>query len=164
MKAIYPGTFDPMTYGHVDVAKRAAGLFDKMVLAVSDSRKKDTMFSQAERVEMAHECLKDCENIEVVPFKCLLVNFMQKIDANVVIRGLRAVSDFEFEFQMALTNRKIYPDCETIFLMPNKKYIFLSSSMVREIAYHNGDISQFVPENVLNKFHEKFGHNEADPC
>lgn len=164
MKAIYPGTFDPITNGHMDIAKRAASLCDHLVLAVSENKSKNTMFSIEERVEMAQEALRDVPNIEVVPFKCLLVNFMKKIGASAVIRGLRAVSDFEFELQLALMNREMYKDCETVFLMPKNEYIFLSSSIVREIASHNGDVANFVPISVQIKLNERFGDKKDIPC
>jgi pantetheine-phosphate adenylyltransferase len=148
MIALYPGTFDPLTNGHVDIALRGAKLFDKMIIAVSENRKKNTAFSLEERVAMAKETFKGVDNIEVVPFTCLLIKFMKKMKANVVVRGLRAVSDFEYEFQLALMNRKMEKDFETVFLMPNQEYIFLSSSMVREVAAHKGDVSEFVPACV----------------
>lgn len=157
MIALYPGTFDPLTNGHLDIAHRGAKIFDKLILAVSENPKKHTAFSLQERVEMAKEVLCDCDNIEVVSFNCLLIKFMRTVNADVVIRGLRAVGDFEFEFQLALMNRKMDPDFETVFLMPNKKYIFLSSSMVREVAEHYGDVSAFVPECVNRKIVERFG-------
>lgn len=157
MIALYPGTFDPLTYGHIDIAQRGAKIFDKLILAVSENPKKQTAFTLEERVEMAKEVFSDQENIEVVPFSCLLIKFMKKVNADIVIRGLRAVGDFEFEFQLALMNRKMDPDFETVFLMPNKQYIFLSSSMVREVAAHYGDVSPFVPECVNKRIVEMFG-------
>lgn len=157
MIALYPGTFDPLTNGHMDIAARGARLFDKLILGVSENPRKHTAFSLSDRVEMAQEALSGYSNIEVVPFSCLLINFMKKVNADVVVRGLRAVSDFEFEFQLALMNRKMDPDFETVFLMPNKQYIFLSSSMVREVAEHRGDVSPFVPSCVNRRIVERYG-------
>lgn len=151
MIALYPGTFDPLTNGHVDIALRGAKLFDKLIVAISENPKKNTAFSLEDRVKMAESTFKDVSNIEVVPFTCLLIKFMKKMNADVVVRGLRAVSDFEYEFQLALMNRKMEKDFETVFLMPNQEYIFLSSSMVREVASHQGDVSAFVPMCV-NKY------------
>lgn len=162
MLALYPGTFDPLTNGHVDIAARGAKLFDRLILGVSENPKKKTAFSLDERVEMAREALSAYPNIEVVPFKCLLINFMRKIGADVVIRGLRAVSDFEYEFQLALMNRKMDPNFETAFLMPNKAYIFLSSSMVREVAEHRGDVSSFVPACVNRRIVERYGKPDSN--
>jgi pantetheine-phosphate adenylyltransferase len=162
MIALYPGTFDPLTHGHLDIAARGAKLFDKLYLSVSENPKKKTAFSLEERVEMAKEALAKYENIEVVPFSCLLVNFMRKMKADVVIRGLRAVGDFEFEFQLALMNRKMDPNFETVFLMPNKKYIFVSSSMVREVAEHGGDVSPFVPESVNRHIVRLYGEPDRE--
>lgn len=162
MIALYPGTFDPLTNGHIDIAERGSKLFDKLILAISENPRKMTSFTLEERVEMAKEALGAFSNIEVVPFRCLLVNFMKQVKADVVVRGLRAVSDFEFEFQLALMNRKMDPDFETVFLMPNKQYIFLSSSMVREVAAHRGDVTCFVPECVNHRIREKFGEPEAN--
>jgi len=157
MIALYPGTFDPITNGHIDIAERGSKLFDKLILAVSENPKKQTAFALEERVEMAKEALGKYKNIEVVSFTCLLVKFMKKVNADVVIRGLRAVGDFEFEFQLALMNRKMDPDFESIFLMPTKQYIFLSSSMVREVAEHYGDVSAFVPDCVNKRIIKHYG-------
>ncbi|PLX67965.1 MAG: pantetheine-phosphate adenylyltransferase [Denitrovibrio sp.] len=157
MIALYPGTFDPLTKGHVDIAARGAKLFDKLILSVSENPKKKTAFPLEERVEMAKEALFEYKNIEVVPFTCLLVHFMKKMKADLVIRGLRAVGDFEFEFQLALMNRKMDPNFETVFLMPNKQYIFISSSMVREVAEHGGDVSPFVPDCINKRIIDLYG-------
>ena len=158
MNAIYPGTFDPLTNGHFDIIERGSKMFDKLIVAVAESKRKKPLFSIEERVDMIKESVKHLGNIEVEPFTVLLVDFMKQKDVNIVLRGLRVVSDFEYELQLALMNRKLYPNCETVFLMPNKKYIFLSSSMVREIASLGGDVSCFVPEPVnkyiLRKFNE----------
>lgn len=157
MIALYPGTFDPLTNGHLDIAMRGAKMFDKLILAISENRQKSTLFSLEDRVAMAEEAFKDIDNIEVVPFKCLLIKFMKKMNADVVVRGLRAVSDFEYELQLALMNRKMSKDFETVFLMPNQEYVFLSSSMVREVAKHEGDVAAFVPECVNKRLIETFG-------
>ncbi|TCK61609.1 pantetheine-phosphate adenylyltransferase [Seleniivibrio woodruffii] len=157
MIAVYPGTFDPMTFGHMDIVERAVKLFGSVIVAVSESKRKTTAFTLEERVEMAAEATAHMQNVTVVPYTCLLVNFLKKHKANVVVRGLRAVSDFEFEFQLALMNRTMDPDCESVFLMPNEKHIFLSSSTVREVALHSGDVSLFVPACVNKRIVERFG-------
>jgi pantetheine-phosphate adenylyltransferase len=157
MIALYPGTFDPLTNGHLDIAERASTMFETLILAVSENPKKQTVYTLEERVEMAEQVFAKHQNIKVMPFSCLLINFMKKVGADVVVRGLRAVSDFEFEFQLALMNRKMAPDFETIFLMPSKQYIFLSSSMVREVAAHYGDVSEFVPPCVNKEIVKKYG-------
>lgn len=157
MKAVYPGTFDPLTNGHMDILNRAVKLFDRVILGISENRNKNTAFTLEERVMMAKEATKHIEQVEVVPFTCLLVNFLKKHKATVVVRGLRAVSDFEFEFQLALMNRNMDPECESVFLMPNEKFIFLSSSTIREVAKHGGDVAQFVPECVNRMIVDKFG-------
>jgi len=143
-KAVYPGTFDPITRGHEDLVRRAARLFDHMIVAVADSKSKKPFFSLEDRIEMAREVLTGVPNIEVVGFSGLLMDFMREHQAKVIIRGLRAVSDFEYEFQMAGMNRNLYPDVETVFLTPGEQYMFISATMVREIATLGGDVSHFV--------------------
>ena len=143
-KAVYPGTFDPMTRGHEDLVRRAARLFGKLVVAIADSRAKQPMFSLDERVDMAREVLAAYSNVQVTGFSGLLMDFMRSQNANVILRGLRAVSDFEYEFQMAGMNRQLYPDVETMFLTPSEQYMFISATMVREIATLGGDVSLFV--------------------
>jgi pantetheine-phosphate adenylyltransferase len=143
-KAVYPGTFDPLTRGHEDLARRAAHLFDHVVVAVADSRAKNPFFSLAERVDMAREVLSVHPNVEVVGFSGLLMDFVRAKNARVILRGLRAVSDFEYEFQMAGMNRNLYPDVETVFLTPAEQYMFISATIVREIASLGGDVSTFV--------------------
>lgn len=155
MKAIYPGTFDPLTNGHVDIIERGSKMFSSLLVAVAENKRKKPLFSIDERVEMARESLSHIPNVTVKPFSNLMIHFMKKNGINVVLRGLRAVSDFEFELQLALMNRKMYSECETVFLMPSSKYIFLSSSMVREIASLGGDVSCFVPNPVFKKISEK---------
>ena len=137
-RAVYAGTFDPMTYGHLDVAARAAHVFDHLTLAVAEDPRKTLMFSTAERLELARSSLAELANVEVVPFSGLLVNWARAQGIHTLIRGLRAFSDFEYEFQMALTNRKLAPDIETLFLMPNEDFSYVSSSMVRAIFLDNG--------------------------
>ena len=147
--AVYPGSFDPITYGHLDVAARAAALFDELIVAVSCNPGKSSLFSVEERVELAGQAVADIPNVRVSHFRGLLVDFCRRCGARVVVRGLRAVSDFEYEFQMALTNRHLAGEkVDTIFLMPNEDHIYLSSSLVREIAGFGGAISAFVPPNV----------------
>jgi pantetheine-phosphate adenylyltransferase len=150
-KAIYPGTFDPITRGHEDLVRRAARLFDQVVLAVADSRAKRPFFIVEERVEMARIVLADCDNVEVTSFAGLLMDFLREQDARIILRGLRAVSDFEYEFQMAGMNRQLYPDVETVFLTPAEQYMFISATMVREIATLGGDVSHFVNPKVLHR-------------
>lgn len=154
--AIYPGTFDPVTKGHVDVAIRAAELFDKVIVCVAVNTLKTPLFTGAERVEMIRESLKGARNIEVEEFTGLLVDYAKKKNAGAIVRGLRAVSDFEYEFQMALTNRKLCADVDTIFLMPHENYTYLNSTIVREIARFGGDVSEFVPDHVRKRLIAKF--------
>ncbi|MDR3054333.1 MAG: pantetheine-phosphate adenylyltransferase [Zoogloeaceae bacterium] len=149
--AIYPGTFDPVTRGHEDLARRAARLFDKVLLAVAESPSKQPFFPLAERVAMAREMLADLPNVEVCGFNTLLMHFVRERGAQVVIRGLRAVSDFEYEFQMAGMNRQLYPEVDTVFLTPGEQYMFVSATMVREIARLGGDVSKFVQPAVARR-------------
>jgi pantetheine-phosphate adenylyltransferase len=146
--AVYPGTFDPITLGHEDLARRAARLFDRVIVAVADSRAKRPFFSLDERVEMARHVFQDLRNVEVVGFSGLLMKFVQDQGARVVVRGLRAVSDFEYEFQLAGMNRGMYPDVETMFLTPGEQFMFISATIVREISVLGGDTSKFVPQYV----------------
>lgn len=144
-KVIYPGTFDPLTNGHEDIARRAAALFDEVVVAVADfPGKKQPFFTTAERVQMAQAVLADCPNVKVMGFSGLLMEFVRAQGARVVLRGLRAASDFEYEFQLAGMNRAMFPEVETVFLTPADKFMFVSAGLVREIALLNGDVSQFV--------------------
>ena len=147
-RAVYAGTFDPMTFGHLDVAARAAQVFDHLTLAVAEDPRKKLLFSTAERLELARAAVAGLQNVDVVPFSGLLVDWARAHGIHTLIRGLRAFSDFEYEFQMALTNRKLAPDIETMFLMPNEDYSYVSSSMVREIAALGGDVDKFVPAPV----------------
>ena len=146
--AVYPGTFDPITKGHQDLVERAAKLFDKVVVAIANNPSKTPAFNLDERVAMAEEALKHIENIEICPFGILLVEFAKQHQAQVLIRGLRAVSDFDYEFQLAGMNRKLAPEIETVFLTPSEQYTYISSSLVREIAALGGDVSKFVDNKV----------------
>lgn len=147
IRVVYPGTFDPITRGHEDVVRRAAGLFGEVIVAVAASRAA-TLFSLEERVAMAQEVFAEYPNVKVEGFNELLMNYVKSKDARVVLRGLRAVSDFEFEFQMAGMNRNLHPDVETVFLTPAERYTFISASIVREIARFGGDVSKFVSPSV----------------
>jgi len=149
--AIYPGTFDPITYGHIDVIERAREIFDTVIVSVARNTSKQPLFSTDERVKMIKEVLRKYKNVEVTSFEGLLVNFARTKKATAIIRGLRAVSDFEYEFQMALTNRKLAKNITTVFLMPHEKYTYLNSTLVREIALFGGDLSDFVP-SVVQKY------------
>lgn len=149
--AIYPGTFDPITLGHEDLVRRASRLFDQVILAVADSRAKKPFFALDERVEMANQVLGDLKNVKVMGFSGLLMNFVRAQGARVVVRGLRAVSDFEYEFQLAGMNRGMYPDVETIFLTPGEQFMFISATIVREISTLGGDTSKFVPKYVSER-------------
>lgn len=142
--AIYPGTFDPITRGHEDLVRRAASLFDRVVLAIAENPSKQPRFPLADRVAMAQEILGDIDNVEIIGFNTLLMDFVHEQGAKVIVRGLRAVSDFEYEFQMAGMNRSVYPEVETVFLTPGEQYMFISATMVREIARLGGDVSKFV--------------------
>ena len=147
-KAIYAGTFDPMTLGHLDVVERAAKIFPELVVAVAGVTGKNVLFSQDERVQLAREVTRDLSNVTVTSFDGLLVEYARAQGIGVLIRGLRAFSDFEYEFQMALTNRRLAPDIETLFLMPKQDYSFLSSTNVKQVAALGGDVSEFVPAAV----------------
>ena len=153
--ATYPGTFDPITNGHIDIIRRALTIFDKIIVSVSVDSSKTPLFTVEERMDMIKEAVKDIENIQVDSFQGLLVNYAKKINATAIIRGLRAVSDFEYEFQLALMNRRLNEQVETVFLMPNEKFTYLNSSIVREVASLKGDINDFVPKNVKEKLTEK---------
>jgi pantetheine-phosphate adenylyltransferase len=154
-KAVYPGTFDPMTLGHEDLVRRAARLFDHVVLAVADSRTKRPLFTLAERIDMARDALADVKNVSVEGFSGLLMNFVQEHDARVVMRGVRAVSDFDYEFQLAGMNRKLYPDVETVFMTPGEEHMFLSATLVREISVMGGDVSKFVSPTIAGRLKTK---------
>lgn len=154
--AIYPGTFDPVTFGHIDIIERSSALFDKVIVSVALSPAKETLFSAEERMEMIDRATADLSNVSVDSFDDLLVDFAMYKKANVIVRGLRAISDFEYEFQMALTNRKMVESITTVFLMPHEKYTYLNSTLVRELAKHGAKLSTFVPKFVEQKLREKF--------
>jgi pantetheine-phosphate adenylyltransferase len=155
-RVIYPGSFDPITNGHLDVIHRAATLFDEVIVAIAYNEQKLGLFGPDERVELIGKVLGDIPKVRIAQFDGLLVEFAKAQQATAVVRGLRAVSDFEFEFQMALMNRKLEPEIETIFLMPAEKYTYLSSRIVKEIARLGGDVGAFVPESVARALREKF--------
>ena len=154
IKVVYPGTFDPITRGHEDVVRRAAGLFGEVIVAVAESRTQ-TLFTLNERVGMAREVFADFANVRVEGFNGLLMSFVQAQGARVVLRGLRAVSDFEYEFQLAGMNRNLYPEMETLFLTPAEQYTFISATMVREVARFGGDVSKFVSPLVAARLQQK---------
>lgn len=153
--AVYPGSFDPITNGHIDVVERAAQMFDKVYLLIAVNSKKVSLFTEEERLEMAVDSLKHLPNVEVAIYKGLVIDFVEEVKASTIIRGIRAVSDFEYEFQIALMNRKLKPDATTIFLMPHEKYTYLNSSIIRELSMYSQDVSEFVPPAVVKKLKEK---------
>nr|WP_296955499.1 pantetheine-phosphate adenylyltransferase [uncultured Mediterraneibacter sp.] len=159
LRAIYPGSFDPVTYGHYDIICRSCKIVDELIVGVLNNKAKMPLFSVEERVKMLKEVTKDLPNVRIVPFDGLLVDFADRMEADVVIRGLRAITDFEYELQMSQTNHKLSPNIETMFLTTSIEYSYLSSTTVREIAAFGGDVSQFVPEAVVraleNKMEEK---------
>jgi len=154
--AIYPGTFDPVTLGHVDLVQRSMRLFDHIVVAVAANDNKKPLFSLDERVKLTKEVLGKCKNVEVIGFTTLLTDFAKKVGASVILRGIRAVSDFEYEFQLAGMNRYLAPDIESVFLMPSEHCNYLSSRLVREIAVLGGKVDQFVPPKVVAALKKKF--------
>ena len=154
-KAIYPGSFDPITNGHIDLAERAAKLFDNVIVGIAESSAKNPFFSASERLVLAQEVLSDFQNIEVQQFSGLLIDHMKETNTNIVIRGLRAVTDFEYEFQLAAMNRHLYEQIETVFLTPSENYTFVSASLVKEIAVLGGDVSRFLHPKVLAALQQK---------
>ena len=154
-RAVYPGTFDPMTMGHVDLVKRASKLFDSVIIAIASSDSKKPMFSLEERIEIGNKIFADDPKVEVVGFSGLLVNFAKDNDANILIRGLRVVADFEYEFQLANMNRAMSPDFESVFLTPKEEYSYISSSLVKEIATMGGDVTRFVDPVTLEALNQK---------
>jgi len=157
-RAVYPGSFDPITNGHIDVIQRSLKIVDKVIIAVSSFQRKDFLFTVEERIEMIKETFEGDERIEIDSFDGLLVDYLKKKNVNLIVRGLRAISDFEYEFQMALTNRKLSKEIETIFIMPGEEYFFISSTLVKEVAKLKGQISCFVPLVVEKKLKEKFNY------
>jgi len=156
-KAIYAGTFDPITKGHLDLIQRATNLFDELIVAVTSKPDKVTLFSAHDRLRMVQESIQGLKGVKAKLFSGLLADFVSRTKAVAIIRGLRAVSDFEHEFQMALMNRKLAPGTETVFLMPSEKYTYLSSTLIKEVARNKGEISRFVPKIVAKKLKKKFG-------
>lgn len=156
--AIYPGTFDPITNGHLDIIQRAVNLFDSVVVAVTTNPSKKPLFSVEERMAMIRRVTAELDNLAVEKFDGLLMDYAKGKNADVVIRGLRAITDFEYEFQMALMNRRLAGDIVTLFLMPNEKYTYLNSTIVKEVAKFNGDVSSFVPKEVAHRLRMKFDH------
>ncbi len=154
--ALYPGSFDPITFGHIDIATRGLELFDRLVIGVGVNTGKKTLFSVEERIEMIHLIFGDRPRVEITGYDTLTAKFAAEIGASAILRGLRAISDFEYEFQMTLANRELYPEAETVFLMPSLENVYLNSSMVKEIARHHGDLSSFVPPPVARRLREKF--------
>ncbi len=155
--AVYPGSFDPPTYGHLDIIERSARVFSRVIVAVARNIRKNQMFTTAERMDMLRKLTKGHANVEVDTFRGLLVEHAREIGAHVVIRGLRAISDFEYEFQMALMNKKLSHELETFFMMPSLRYIFLSSSVIKEVASFGGNVADLVPPGVAARLAEKFG-------
>ncbi len=160
--AVYPGSFDPITYGHIDIIERGSKLFDKVVVAILINPNKTPLFTVEERLEMIKKSLIHLpqDKIQISSFSGLLVDYVKKINAKAILRGIRAISDFEYEFQMALTNRRLLKKVDTVFMMPDERYSYLSANLVREIASFGGDISHFVPPHVEKKLKEKFKKGE----
>ena len=159
--AVYAGTFDPVSYGHIDLIERGRRIFDSLILAVAESDEKNPLFTVEERVEILKEVAKDMQGVEVDSFSGLLVDYMRSRRARVILRGLRAVSDFEYEFQIALTNRKLDEEIETIFMMPKEEYSYTSSSILKEIVRLGGNVGQFVPPFVQKKLEEKLSRSRS---
>jgi len=162
LRAIYPGSFDPVTNGHIDIIRRAAQISDELIVGVLQNKAKTPLFSVEERVTMLNEVTKNMKNVKIIPFEGLLIDFAKQMDAKVIVRGLRAITDFEYELQMSQTNRKLNSDVETIFLTTSLDYSYLSSTTVKEVASFDGDISQFVPEFVANKITEKIKEKRSE--
>ena len=161
-RAIYPGSFDPVTYGHLDIIKRAAKIVDELIVSVLNNNSKSPLFSVENRVKMLEEVVKDIPNVKVMSFEGLLVDFAKSVDANVIVRGLRAVTDFEYELQMSQTNSVLNSDVDTIFFTTSLEYAYLSSSTVKEAAYFGADISKFVPQSVVQQVYNKFKIKEKE--
>ena len=156
IKAIYPGSFDPVTFGHLDLIERSSKIVDELIVGVLNNKAKTPLFSVEERVKILQEATKQYDNVKIVPFEGLLVEFAAQVDANMIIRGLRAVTDFEYELQLTQTNHILNPEVETIFLTTNLQYSYLSSTIVKEIASYGGDISQFVPPEFIERIFKKY--------
>ncbi len=161
--AVFPGSFDPFHVGHVSIVERAMQIFPRIIVGVLQNTGKDSLFGPEERADMIREYYRDTPAVEVHSFSGLLVNFMQEMDATIIVRGMRAVSDFEYEFQMALMNRRLWPPVETVFLTPKEEVLYLSSRLVREVVALGGDVTGLVPENVKVRLEERFGPPETPP-
>lgn len=161
-RAIYPGSFDPVTNGHMDIIRRSANIVDELYVGVLNNSAKNSLFSASERVSMLEEMTADLENVHVVSFDGLLVDFARKIQATIIIRGLRAVTDFEYELQIAQTNHVEYEEIETVFLTTSLQYSYLSSTIVKEFAAYGGDISRFVPTKLIDRIYEKYGIEKGE--
>ena len=161
-RAIYPGSFDPVTFGHLDMIERSAKIVDELVVGVLNNSAKNSLFSVEERVSMIEEMVADFPNVKVASFDGLLVDFMKEIDATIIIRGLRAVTDFEYEIQIAQSNHVQNPDVETIFLTTNLQYSYLSSTIVKEFASYGGDISKFVPKQFIQRIYDKYNIKQGE--
>ena len=159
--AVYPGSFDPITNGHLDIIERASRIFDKVIVGVLKNKNKKPKFSADERVMLIEKATSKLTNVEVASFDGLLVDFARKYGANIIIKGLRTVNDFEYEFQMALLNKTLDSECETMFMMTNSKYSYISSSMVNELAGYNGDLAGLVPTEVIQYIKDKYEHGNA---
>lgn len=157
--AVYPGSFDPLTLGHLDIILRGAKVFDKVIVAVLNNIQKNSMFTVEERLEMSRKVLGKYDNIEVQSFEGLLVDFMEEVGAGIILKGLRAVSDFDYELQMAHINKQLSKDVETVLMMTNPKYSYISSSNIKQIVHFNGDITNFVPEEILDEIYIKAERN-----
>ena len=162
LRAVYPGSFDPVTFGHLDIITRSAKLVDELIVGVLVNNAKSPLFSVEERVKILEKTVENLPNVKVIPFEGLLVEFVRKMEAQMVVRGLRAITDFEYELQMAQTNHKLEPDLETIFLTTGLEYSYLSSTIVKEVAFYHGDISKFVPDVVRERIREKM--NQKGEC
>lgn len=160
IRAIYPGSFDPVTLGHLDIIKRSAEKVDELIVGILNNHSKNPLFSVEERVEMISALTKDYPNVKVEAFSGLMVEFVKEKEANVIIRGLRAISDFEYELQMAHANRKLYPGADTMFLTTSLEYAYLSSTTVKEVAFFDGDISGFVPPEIIDQVYQKVAENK----
>lgn len=162
-KAVYPGSFDPVTFGHIDIIKRAAAIFDELTVSILNNKEKCPLFSVKERVKILEEATKDIPNVKIDSFEGLLIDYARQSAADVVIRGLRAITDFEYELQLAQTNRKLCAEVDTVFLTTSLEYAYLSSSTVKEVASFGGDIFQFVPDFVARAVYEKYGISSGEP-
>lgn len=155
--AIYPGTFDPVTFGHIDIIKNSSRMFDKIHVAIATNTGKKTLFSTSERLQFVKQVLRDLDHVHVESFNGLVVDYARKKGASVIIRGIRAISDFDYEFQMALANRKLASDMQTVFVMPSEDHFYISSRLIKEIATFGGDVSRFVPSFIERPLHKKLG-------